>query len=173
MKKYADYYSNGKVKYNGKEWYFYNDKNNYLFSKGIYKTKIKEEDLPDYYIKMWLYPRYEYLSLKNIVDIHYKPNFHFNQWRKDDVLYISYKDKLILDENGSADDYDVLIYGPEIDHFIEELTNYGYDENKLNEIKKLMEKKDKWYKYWDEHNWNGNYFFTSEEIWKEILGGEK
>ena len=36
-----------------------------------------------------------------------------------------------------------------------------------------MEKKDKWYKYWDEHNWNGNYSYTKEEIWKEILGDKK
>ena len=35
-----------------------------------------------------------------------------------------------------------------------------------------MNKKDKWFKYWDKHNWNGNYSFTSNEIWKEILGDE-
>ena len=33
-----------------------------------------------------------------------------------------------------------------------------------------MNKKDKWFKYWEEHNWDGNYSFTSKEIWKEIMG---
>lgn len=170
MKKLAAYYIDGKVKYNKKDgFYYYQDKENYLFSQGIYKTKIKEEDLPNYYIKIWLYPRYVYISLKNIKDIYYKPNFHFNHWIKDDSLYISYKDKLNIDERGSCDNWDVVIWGSEIDHFVNELEKDNYNKIKIQEIKDLMNKKNKWFKYWDEHNWNGNYFFTSEEVWKEIL----
>ena len=169
MKKYAEYYHDGKIKCNRDGLYYHTDDNHYLFSYGIYRTKIKEEDLPDYYVKLWLYPRQVYLSLKNIKDIYYRPSFFTNHWRKDDLLYISYNDLLDIRDNGYADKYDVIVYGPELDHFIEKLKEYGYDNNKLQEIALLMQKKDKWYKYWEEHNWKGNYSFTS----KEILGDEK
>lgn len=174
MKKYADYYHDGKIKHNRKDGlYYYMDKDNYLFSKGIYKTKITENDLPSYYIKLWQHPRYKYVSLKGIKDIHYRPSFFTNHRRRDDFLFISYNDKLVLDDRGFSYDYDVSIYGPEIDHFIKELEKYGFDKNKLDEIRKLMEKKDKWFNYWEEHNWYGNYSYTSDEIWKEILGDDK
>lgn len=174
MKKFANYYHDGKIKYdriNGH--YYYKDKDNYLFSEGIYKTKIKEEDLPNYYIKVWLYPRYKYISLKNIRDIYYRPSFFTNHWRKDDSLYISYNNKIVLNEHGYGEVYDEVIWNGEIDNFIEKLEIFGYDQNKINKIKKTMEKKDKWYKYWDKHDWNGDYSFTSEEVWKEILGDEE
>ena len=173
MKKLSPYYTDGRIRYNRKKGsYFYQDENNYLLAKGIYNTKIKEENLPDYYIKLWLYPRHIYLSLKDINDIAYKPNFIFNHWRKDDSLYISYKGKLNINEKGYCDNWDILVYGIEIDHFVNKLEKYGYDKVKIKEIKSLMNKKDKWFKYWDKHNWNGNYSFTSNEIWKEILGDE-
>lgn len=169
MKLFSNYYHDGKIKHNNDGFYYYEDKDNYLFSKGIYKTKIKEEDLPEYFVKLWLYPRYEYISLKNIKDIHYRPNFFTNHWRKDDLLYISFDKELIIKKDNYADNYDVLIYGPEIDHFITELEKYGFDIKKLSEIRKLMEKKNKWFKYWQDHNWDGNYSYTSKKIWDEIL----
>ena len=174
MKKLSTYYTNGKVKYNSKVgFYFYQDENNYLFAKEIYKTKIKEEDLPDYYIKVWLYPKFIYLSLKDIRDIYYRPDFMFNHWRKYDFLYISYQDKLKIKERGYCDNSDIVIWGPEIDNIVNELEKYDYDKLKIKEIKSLMDKKDKWFDYWDKHDWNGNYSFTSDEIWKEILGEEQ
>ena len=36
-----------------------------------------------------------------------------------------------------------------------------------------MNKKDKWYKYWEKHDWDGCYSYTSDEIWEEILGDIK
>ena len=173
MKQFSNYYQDGKIKYDGKKMYCYKDKNNYLFSKGIYETETKEEDLPDYFVKIWFNPIYKYISLKNIKDIHYRPNFFTNHWRKDDFLYISYKEELILNDRDRPVDYDVLIYGPEIDNFIKRLTEYDYNKNKINKIKKIMNKKDKWFNYWKEHNWDGNYSNTSEETWKEILDDNK
>ena len=85
------------------------------------------------------------------------------------IIYISYDKDLIIKNDKYAEDYDVLIYGPEIDHFISELEKYGFNKNKLCEIKKLMEKKNKWFKYWQDHDWDGNYSFTTKEIWDEIL----
>ena len=98
MKLFSNYYHDGKIKHNNDGFYYYEDKDNYLFSKGIYKTKIKEKDLPEYFVKLWLYPRYEYISLKNIKDIHYRPNFFTNHWRKDDLLYILFDKELIIKE---------------------------------------------------------------------------
>ena len=43
MKKLAIYYCDGKMKYNRVDGFSYY-KNGYLFSKGTYETKIKEED---------------------------------------------------------------------------------------------------------------------------------
>ena len=169
MKIYANYYHDGKLKFDN-EWYYYKDLNNYLFSMGIYKTKIKEADLPDYYIKVWQYPRYKYISFKAIKDIYYRPGFFTNHWRKDDFLFISYNDIIKCNDRGFAINYDELIYGLEIDAFMKALNEYGYDNVKLEEIDPLMKKKDKWFQYWEKHNWKGNYSFTSEDIWKEILG---
>ena len=174
MKKYSNYYHDGKMKYSReKGHYYYIDKDNYLFSKGIYKTKIKEEDLPYYFVKIWLYPRYEYISLKGIKYIHYRPSFFTNHWRKDDFLFISYDNEFTLNDRGFSYDCDVSIHGPEINNFIDELEKYGFNKNKISEIRKLMDKKDKWFNYWEEHDWNGNYSSTTDEIWKEILGDEK
>lgn len=172
MKEFANYYYDGKLKFNG-EWYYYQDKDNYLFSRGIYKTKIREEDLPDYFVKIWLWPRYyKYISLKGIKDIIYKLNFFTNHFRKDDMLYISYDKKIEFDDYGLAINDDVLIHGLEIDYFISELFKFGYDINVLADVKKLMNKKDNWYNYWEEHKWRGNYSNTCDEIWKEILKDE-
>ncbi len=174
MKKLATYYVDGKIKYNKKNGlYYYQDNDKYLFAQGIYKTKIKEEDLPDYYIKVWLHPKYIYLSLKGIKDVSYRPNFHNNHYRKYDALYISYNNKLIINQDGYCNNYDIMIWGPEINHIVKELEKCKYKPAKMRKIKNLMDKKNKWYKYWDDRNWNGNYFFTSEEVWNEILGDEK
>lgn len=172
MRRFADFYHDGKIKHD-KGFYYYKDKDNYLFSYGIYKTKVREEDLPDYYVKLWLYPRYKYISLKGIKDLYYRPSFFTNHYRKDDFLYISYSDEIKFDNQGFAVNYDEVIYGPEIDHFIMKLTIYGYDKKRLDEINRLIDKKNKWFDYWDKRGWDGNYSFTSQEIWKEILGVEK
>lgn len=173
MKLFSNYYHDGKIKHNKDGLYYYRDKDNYLFSKGIYKTKIKEEDLPNYFVKIWLCPRQEYISLKGIKYIHYRPSFFTNHWRKDDFLFISYNNEFTLNDRCFSYDCDVSIHGSAIDYFIDELEKYGFNKNKINEIRKLMEKKDKWFNYWEEHNWNGDYSYTSEEIWKEILGDDK
>ena len=171
MKKFAHYYTDSKEKYYKHKFYLYKDQNGYLFSEGFFHTKTKEEDLPDYYLKIWLYPFYKYLSLKNIKDIYYRPCFLTNHWRKDDLLYISYQDKIVLDENGYASNYDTIIYGHPIDIFINALEKQNYANKQIKEIRKLLTKKDKWYQYWQDHNWDGNYSFTSKEVWQEILKG--
>ena len=171
MKRFANNYHDGKIKSNKIDGlYYYQDKENYLFSRGIYKTKIKEADLPDYFVKVWQYPRYKFIALKEIKYVYYRPSFFTNHRRKDDLLFISYNKDLALNEREMTMEYDEIINGPEIDSFIDKLEKYGYDKNRIEEIKKLIDKKDKWYKYWNERNWKGNYSYTTEEIWIEILG---
>ena len=70
--------------------------NEYLYSKAMYKTKIKKEDLPDDYIEFRSGTiRYMtgYLKTSGVVDIDYT-YFLENHIFKDDYLYISYKEKL-------------------------------------------------------------------------------
>ncbi len=144
-----------------------------LYSKGIYKTSIKEADLPDYFVKLFLAYKTQYISLKGIKDICYRPSYFTNHYRKDDSLYISYDKQLVDSGHGYKDGYDVVIWGLPIDIFIEKYEKFvdvfGYDRTILDSIKESMDKKTKWFKYWDKRNWDGNYSFTSSEEWKEIL----
>ena len=103
-KQYANFYTDRKFKsinHNLTEVY---DENNYLFAKGIYKTKILEKELPEYFVKLYLSIKYVFVSVKNIKDIKYKPNYSTNHLYKDDLLYISYdkpiiKTEIIVKEN--------------------------------------------------------------------------
>lgn len=67
-----------------------------LFS-GHHKTKIKEEDLPEWYV-FGRYCRYYklwgFLSTKGITDLQYIPNLWINHFLKDDCLLISYGGKI-------------------------------------------------------------------------------
>ena len=68
----------------------------YLYSKAMYKTKIKKEDLPDDYIEFrsgTIQYMTGYLKTSGVVDIDYT-YFLENHIFKDDYLYISYKEKL-------------------------------------------------------------------------------
>ena len=64
-----------------------------LFS-GRYKTKIKPEDLPEWYLHGRYYKRWGYLSAKGITDMVYIPNLVFNHFLKDDCLLIAYGGKI-------------------------------------------------------------------------------
>lgn len=52
-KKYANFYTDRKYKRINHNLVKVIDENNYLFAKGIYKTKILEEDLPEYFVKVY------------------------------------------------------------------------------------------------------------------------
>ena len=63
-----------------------------LFS-GHHKTKIKEEDLPEWYVFGRYYKLWGFLSTKGITDLRYIPNLWINHFLKDDCLLISYSGK--------------------------------------------------------------------------------
>ena len=58
-----------------------------LFS-GHHKTKIKEEDLPEWYVFGRYYKLWGFLSTKGITDLQYIPNLWINHFLKDDCLLI-------------------------------------------------------------------------------------
>lgn len=60
-----------------------------LFS-GPYRTKIKPEDLPEWYLHGRYYKRWGYMSAKGITDLVYIPSRFSNHYLKDDCLLISY-----------------------------------------------------------------------------------
>lgn len=90
----SNWYSIEDIRWNGKEHRYVQDPNGYLYSKAKYNTKIKPEDLPEWYIYGRFHKRFGYLSAKGVVDLYYIPNKTFNHFLRDDNLIISYKDKI-------------------------------------------------------------------------------
>lgn len=95
------------------------NKDGTLFS-GPYKTKIKPEDLPEWYLHGRYYKRWGYMSTKGITDMVYLPNLMFNHFLKDDCLLIAYGGKIVEDrpeERYRLDrysGYDKQVWGNEI-----------------------------------------------------------
>lgn len=67
------------------------------------KTKIKEEDLPEWYYKHYSY-RYWYYNLKGIKDIAFTCPFFDNHINKDSRIYLSYSKKLDKNSDESPKD---------------------------------------------------------------------
>ena len=74
-----------------------------LFS-GHHKTKIKEEDLPEWYVFGRYYKLWGFLSTKGITDLRYIPNLWINHFLKDDCLLISYGGK--IEEHPDSTDFE-------------------------------------------------------------------
>ena len=74
-------------------------------------TKIKAEDLPEWYVKTNYYSKYGYVNTKSVVDVIYRRSFFDNHWLKDAMIGLSYHSIINKDE-------DVPIYKkPEIDEY--------------------------------------------------------
>ena len=106
--------------------------NGWLYANGRNRTKIKPEDLPKSYIPLMVYKVDGYIRVDGIEDIVYKPNYHINHMHKDDFLYISYSTpiKSEVDQFGHTRyyDYDALLWGGNIAHFIRAIRERGlYD----------------------------------------------
>lgn len=144
----ANFYTKGKF---GKRYRETIDTNNeYLYSKGYYPTKIKKEDLPQYYIgfrSRVIWYMTGYIKTSGIVDIDYKA-MKINHLFKDDYLYISYKEKLKTEKNswGYEDyiNYDICICGNDIIPIL--LTIKKYSNIDIDEVKKKVNNKVYWYR---------------------------
>lgn len=72
---------------------------------GSYKTKIKPEDLPEWYLYGRYYKRFGYMSTKGITDMVYIPSRFSNHYLKDDFLLISYGGKITEVEYSSPNSF--------------------------------------------------------------------
>lgn len=131
--------------------------NEYLYSNGRYPTKIKKEDLPEDYIEfksrvIWYMTGY--LKTSNVIDVKYMAT-KLNHLFKDDYLYISYKQKLKMEENsfGFNDytNYDVCICGSSIIPIL--LSIQKHSKINIDEVKNQINDKVEWYrkKYKDDY----------------------
>lgn len=141
-------YMESKVKWIKHELYAERDPDGFLFAGGRYRTKILPEDLPEWFIRGYLYKRYGYISAKGVKHLLYAPNYAFdNHLYKDDLLFISYDLKIEPLQNKDGfpwyQGYKHIISGPLIAEFTEAAQKYSeYD---VGEIRKELARKRAWY----------------------------
>lgn len=125
MKKFnSNLYTIQKIIFKDGRHQYYQDEHGYLFSSSKYRTKIKPEDLPEWYIHGRYYKRFGYLSSKGIAKVTYQSNRFTNHFLKDDCLYVTYETHLSMDE----EDHDERIYGNEILSFLKGIRQFSnYD----------------------------------------------
>ena len=125
-------------------------KNEFLYSRGHYPTKIKKEDLTEDYIEfrsrvIWYMTGY--LKTSGIVDIDYKA-LEINHLFKDDYLYISYKEKLKSEKNSWGYEkfvnYDICICGNDIIPIV--LAIKKYSNLDIDNVKQKIQNKVNWYR---------------------------
>lgn len=104
-----------------------------LFS-GHYRTKIKPDDLPEWYLYGRYYKRFGYMSTKGITDLAYLPNRFSNHYLKDACLFIAYGGSIteLSDPNLSPYEryqgWDARVGGNEIITILRGARKYsGYD----------------------------------------------
>lgn len=142
MKKFnsTSYY---KEKYYWKNHELYRKENpdGYLFTVKGYRTKIKPEDLPEWYVYGYFHKCWCYVSAKGVKDIKYFPSYN-HHIHKDDCVVVSYNGKIITDKYASdCRNYDEFI-GYESE-YIDAVEKYsGLD---LSEIKREAKKKEEWF----------------------------
>ena len=120
-----------------------------LYSGGRYKTKIKPEDMPPWYLR-GLYYGYKdgFLSAKGIEELCYRPNLVTNHMFKDDFLFIRYKGVKPFQpsdvDNFCPIPYNEYVWGWNIPRFLIWAEKYsGYD---TSEIKQQIRAKQDWFR---------------------------
>lgn len=125
----SNFYSVGVCKY--KNCYSTEDKT--LYSYGIYKTKLKRSDLPEWYIYGIYYKHYGYMSCKNINQLEFTGNKFTNHLFKDCFLRVTYNNKL-----SNSDEFEThRIWGNSIISFLIGCQKHGYD---IESIKKDVDR---------------------------------
>ena len=123
------------------------NKDGYLFAQAIYPTKIKAEDLPEWYVYGRYYKCFGYLSANGVVDMKYVPSKYSNHFLKDDFLFISYNTPISENPETSGiidayTGYDEQIYGNVILSFLKAARKYSaYD---ISEIAQMIQDKADW-----------------------------
>ena len=131
-----------------------------LFSCGIYPTKIKKEDLPEWYIYGRYYKLFGYLCAKGVVDLKYRPSKFSDHLFKDDFLFISYSSKIEPDlPDRWFKGHDEYISGSDIVTFIKAVEKYSdFD---VTDIKKEIEEK---VVYWN-NNFADEHHPKVKDVW--------
>lgn len=97
------------------------EKKGYLFIEGIVPTKIKEEDLPEYYVKINIGNLIGYLNTKGVKYL------QLNRKKNTIVLYISYDDQIIYDnETKHYHGFDYVVQQENIDDVLRYVEKYSY-----------------------------------------------
>ena len=115
----------------------------------VYRTKIKPEDLPEWFIYGRYYKRFGFLTAKGITDLLYIPSRFSNHYLKDDYLLIAYGGRIREVESPKGilpldryEGWDEMVWGREIITILKGARKYsGYDIEPF--ITKL-----KWKKSW-------------------------
>lgn len=118
-----------------------------LFS-GNHKTKIRPEDLPEWYIFGRYYKCFGYMSAKGITDMVYLPSRFSNHFLKDDCLLVAYGGKIEEKNDGNTysrldryTGFDERVWGGEIISVLKGARKYsGYDIAPF--IEQIQEKKE-------------------------------
>ena len=99
MKKFNKLYTYEIIKSTGHGLQFKRDENGYLYADRQYKTKINDTDLPEYFVRGYLYHVHGFISAKDVKHLVYCPNYNYNHWLKYDFLYISYDDEITFEQS--------------------------------------------------------------------------
>ena len=143
-------YMTGKITRNPstKELMLERDPQGFLFSKGIYRTKILPEDLPEWFVYGYLYKHHGYISAKGVKHLLYVPNYTFdNHLHKYDALYISYGTEIEPYQNEMRfkwyKGYDYIVDGHLIVDFTDAAEKFSnYD---VSEMRQEIARKRAWY----------------------------
>jgi hypothetical protein len=144
----ATLYMESKIKFNKGRLNAVRDQNGYLFSGGVYPTKILPNDLPEWYIHGYMYKQQGFMSAKGVKHLLYVPNYHIeNHLHKYDNLFISYNEPIepIEQEKGFQwyKGFDHVIDGGLIVKFVEAAEKYScYD---VSEIQREIARKTEFY----------------------------
>jgi len=118
----------------------------YLYAQGRYPTKIKPEDLPEWYFTGMLRGQNVYISAKGVKYLVFIPTYN-NHLNKDDLLYISYDTPIVPDTRSPSGKwlhgYAHILYGGIVSDYLKAVAKYSrYD---VKPIQKQIEEKSKWY----------------------------
>ncbi|MCM1222892.1 MAG: hypothetical protein NC548_51410, partial [Lachnospiraceae bacterium] len=130
--------------------YWKEDPDGYLFADGRWRTKIKPEDIPDWYVYGYMYKRHGFISAKGVVDIIYEPDYFVeNHVHKYDNLFVSFTHKLtrVSSEYGHThcEDYDYILDAGIIYNYLKKVKIYS-PQIEVEEMLREAEMKVAWYK---------------------------
>lgn len=118
----------------------------YLFAQGRYPTKIKAEDLPEWYIGGKLQEQHVYISALGVKHLVFAPVYNISP-DKDDLLYISYDKPIVPDPSSPSgkwlNGYKHILYGDFVMEYLKGVAKYShYDIQPI--IQQIVEKQN-WY----------------------------